>query len=109
MPVETPEAKPAASATNRAQIVEENFLRALDALAREEWPPGDPAPDLDAGVREGRLLTKRRLVELFESQVAARHLDMEARPMRARVEGFYTIGSAGHEGNAALAAALRPT
>lgn len=109
MPVETPEAKPAASATNRAKIVEENFLRELERLATEEWPQGDPAPDLEADVREGWLLTNRRLIELFESQVAARHLDIEARAMRARGEGFYTIGSAGHEGNAALAAALRPT
>ena len=29
--------------------------------------------------------------------------------LRAQGEGFYTIGSAGHEGNAAVAAALRPT
>src|SRR5262245_30303957 len=36
-------------------------------------------------------------------------LDLAARWLRARGKGFYTIGSAGHEGNAAVAAALRPT
>ena len=29
--------------------------------------------------------------------------------MQAKGEGFYTIGSSGHEGNAAVAAAFRPT
>jgi len=41
--------------------------------------------------------------------VASRHLDYAARALRARNEGFYTIGSSGHEGNAAVAAALRPS
>ncbi|MBI4719575.1 MAG: MFS transporter [Planctomycetes bacterium] len=47
-------------------------------------------------------LTCRDAVELFESQIVARHQDIESRAMRARNEGFYTIGSAGHEGNAVL-------
>jgi 2-oxoisovalerate dehydrogenase E1 component len=34
---------------------------------------------------------------------------LAARRLRASNDGFYTIGSAGHEGNAAVAAALRPT
>ncbi|HKY90279.1 MAG TPA: thiamine pyrophosphate-dependent enzyme [Nevskiaceae bacterium] len=49
------------------------------------------------------------LVELFESQVLSRQLDYHARRLRARNESFYTIGSAGHEGNAAIAKALRVT
>ncbi len=48
----------------------------------------------------GTALTCRVGVELFESQIVARHQDIVAREMRARNEGFYTIGSAGHEGNA---------
>ncbi|WP_442929919.1 thiamine pyrophosphate-dependent enzyme [Micromonospora sp. WMMC241] len=36
-------------------------------------------------------------------------LDLAGRWLRGFGEGYYTIGSAGHEGNAALAAALRPT
>jgi 2-oxoisovalerate dehydrogenase E1 component len=47
-------------------------------------------------------LTGQDLIELFESQLIARHQDLEARNMRARNEGFYTIGSAGHEGNAVI-------
>src|SRR3546814_7706746 len=35
--------------------------------------------------------------------------DRLSRTLQARGEGFYTIGSSGHEGNAAVAAALRVT
>jgi 2-oxoisovalerate dehydrogenase E1 component len=38
---------------------------------------------------------------------ASRHLDLQARRMRARGQGHYTIGSAGHESNALVAAATR--
>ena len=48
-------------------------------------------------------------LELFDAQLLSRHLDHAARWLRGRGLGFYTIGSAGHEGNAAVAAALRPT
>ena len=46
---------------------------------------------------------------LFDAQLASRHLDHAARWLRAEGQGFYTIGSAGHEANALVAAALRPT
>jgi 2-oxoisovalerate dehydrogenase E1 component len=48
-------------------------------------------------------------LELFDAQLGSRHLDLAARWLRAQGKGFYTIGSSGHEGNAAVAAALRPT
>src|SRR5437868_366007 len=54
-------------------------------------------------------LTGAELVELFESQILSRQLDLNARRMQARKEGFYTIGSSGHEGTAAIAKALRLT
>jgi 2-oxoisovalerate dehydrogenase E1 component len=47
--------------------------------------------------------------ELFRAMASSRVLDIKARELRAEGRGFYTIGSAGHEANAALAAALRPT
>ena len=46
--------------------------------------------------------------QLFDAQLTSRHLDLAARWLRSFDEGFYTIGSSGHEGNAAVAAALRP-
>ncbi len=54
----------------------------------------------------GRLAQVRGV---FDAQVTSRHLDLEARRLRAKGHGYYTIGSAGHEANAAVAAVLRPT
>jgi 2-oxoisovalerate dehydrogenase E1 component len=50
-----------------------------------------------------------RCLELFDAQLGSRHLDFAARWLQAQGKGYYTIGSSGHEGNAAVAAALRPT
>src|SRR5690625_7138481 len=47
-------------------------------------------------------------LELFDAQLGSRHLDLIARQLRAEGTVFYPFGSAGHEGNAAVAAALRP-
>ncbi len=63
---------------------------------------GDP-------VRDGSALTVGAALELFAAQMGSRHLDLTAKWLRERGQGFYTIGSSGHEGNAAVAAALRPT
>lgn len=54
-------------------------------------------------------LTGEQALQLFDSQLQSRHLDLAARYLRARNSGFYTIGGFGHEGNAAVAAALRVT
>ncbi|HEV7651713.1 MAG TPA: thiamine pyrophosphate-dependent enzyme [Actinophytocola sp.] len=82
-------------------------------------PPADPVDVAftDAvrtlrprGVRPPRSgLTAGRALALFDAQAASRHLDLAARWLRAEGDGFYTIGSAGHESNAAVAMALRPT
>ncbi|WP_072805937.1 thiamine pyrophosphate-dependent enzyme [Rhodococcoides yunnanense] len=57
----------------------------------------------------GSELTPARALELFDAQLGSRHLDLAARWLRSTGRGYYTIGSSGHEGNAALAGALRPT
>src|SRR5215831_2911875 len=41
-------------------------------------------------------------LQLFESQLLCRLIDVESHELRARGEGYYTICSAGHEGNAPL-------
>ncbi|QNE20501.1 MFS transporter [Kribbella qitaiheensis] len=46
---------------------------------------------------------------LYDAQLGSRHADLAARWLQSKGLGFYTIGSAGHEGNAAVAAALKPT
>ncbi len=84
---------------DRAEIVHENFLR---RVRDNDLPATTEAVSLaDAG------LSPAQLVEIFESQVLSRQLDNHSRALQARGEGFYTIGSSGHEGNAAVAAALR--
>ncbi|MEV6306804.1 transketolase C-terminal domain-containing protein [Actinoplanes sp. NPDC051861] len=84
------------------QNLDERFRDAVSALRPPEdgRVPGDP-------VREDSTLTGARARDLFDAQLTARHLDLAARWLRSFNEGFQTVGSAGHEGNAAVAAALR--
>ncbi|MCO6439655.1 MAG: MFS transporter [Nitrococcus mobilis] len=97
--------KHTAQIINRAEIVDRNFLQLLQTW--DEPLPRRPA--LTEPVRNDSTLSGTAFLELFESQMLSRHLDFEARAMRARNEGFYTIGSAGHEGNAALGRLTRHT
>jgi len=46
---------------------------------------------------------------LWRAQVESRLIDHAARWLQSQQLGYYTIGSAGHESNAAVALALRPT
>ena len=85
---------------DRAEIVHENFLKRVSG---SDFPsPVSHVLPAEAG------LTPEHLVGMFRSQVLSRQLDRTSRKLQARGEGFYTIGSSGHEGNAAVAAALRP-
>ncbi len=84
---------------DRAQIVHENFLR---RVAAGEFPARRAVISLHESD-----LTAAQLVQLFRSMVLSRQLDRTSRQMQARGEGFYTIGSSGHEGMAAIAAAFR--
>jgi 2-oxoisovalerate dehydrogenase E1 component len=80
----------------------------LDRVAHLTPPTGAPTPP-DQPLAPGSSLSGRRLGVVFDAQVASRHLDHTARWLRTRQRGFYTIGSSGHEANALVAAALRPT
>ncbi len=70
---------------------------ALGVASRDASAPAGPG----LGAAEARAL--------LDAQLESRHTDLAARQLRAEGHGFYTIGSAGHESNAAVAAALRPT
>jgi 2-oxoisovalerate dehydrogenase E1 component len=87
------------------QGLDEAEAQLLDAVTAIDVPVSTAAPD--DPVAPGSSLTWRRVEVLFEAQVASRHLDHAARWLRAEGQGFYTIGSAGHESNAFVAAALR--
>lgn len=54
-------------------------------------------------------ITGARCLGLFTAQVLSRQADLAARRLGASGQGFYSIGSSGHEGNVALAAASRVT
>ncbi|MFG2059075.1 transketolase C-terminal domain-containing protein [Micromonospora sp. NPDC048930] len=86
------------------QDLDDRFRAALGEL-------GAPARRRDLGERlsDGAPLTGAQALALFDAQVTSRLLDLAGRWLRSFGEGYYTIGSAGHEGNAAVAAALRPT
>lgn len=80
----------------RVEIVHSNFLR---RVAEEDYPDG---ADAVSG------LTQSDAVRLYRAQVLSRALDLQSRVMQKQGKGFYTIGSSGHEGMAAVAHALRP-
>ncbi len=73
--------------------LEQHLLAALGALE----PPGDPVPR-HTGAEE-----------LWQAQAASRHCDFAARWLQKEGRSFYSIGSAGHESNAVVALATRPT
>jgi 2-oxoisovalerate dehydrogenase E1 component len=87
-----------------AEPIDDYFTTTVSAMAPSHRKVG--AADL---VREGSALTGQGALDLFDAQLGSRHLDLAARWLRSRGTGYYTIGSAGHESNAAVAAALRPT
>jgi 2-oxoisovalerate dehydrogenase E1 component len=86
------------------QDLDERFREAVGALTTPDERRGSADP-----VRDGSGLTGARALELFDAQLTSRHLDLASRWLRSFGEGFYTIGSSGHEGNAAVAAAVRHT
>ncbi|MFC0002918.1 transketolase C-terminal domain-containing protein [Micromonospora siamensis] len=86
------------------QDLDDRFRETLAALAAAPQPRDRGEP-----VSDGAALTGQQLLEIFDAQVTSRQLDLAGRWLRSFGEGFYTIGSAGHESNAAVAAALRPT
>ncbi len=86
---------------NRAEIIH----KAFPARVRS----GDlPASDLRITLEEVGL-EPRELVDLFETQLMSRQLDITSRRLRARNESYYTIGSSGHEGNAVFGKTFRVT
>lgn len=87
---------------NRAEVVDANLR---DLLARAT---GSGRAHRAEVVSPSSGLTGFELLRLIEAQFQARQLDLLARRLKERDRGYYTIGSAGHEGNAAVAAALRP-
>jgi 2-oxoisovalerate dehydrogenase E1 component len=81
---------------DRADIVDEAFRTRV------------ASGDFPAGSAPTGPLTDTEAVAIFRAQCLSRNLDRRSRKMQAAGQGYYTIGSSGHEGMAAVASALRP-
>ncbi|MFE5285749.1 thiamine pyrophosphate-dependent enzyme [Nocardia sp. NPDC056611] len=83
----------------------------LDQWFRAEVTAATPGPARAQGetIDAASGLTGELALALFDAQATSRHLDLAARRLGRDGHGYYSIGSAGHEGNAAVAAALRVT
>ncbi|MFK8012934.1 MAG: thiamine pyrophosphate-dependent enzyme [Marinicellaceae bacterium] len=84
---------------NRAQVVDDNFIEFVENLKTNK-----PFLELD-----DYGLTDESFLDIFESQIISRQLDLMARALRLENKVFYTIGSSGHEGNAMLGRLTRHT
>ena len=82
---------------DRPTIIDEAFVRRVSAS-------DFPAPRSNSMIHS---VPAHQLVDLFDTQIMSRHLDLWAR--RSKGKTFYSIGSSGHEGTAAMAAATRNT
>ncbi len=84
---------------NRAAIIDQNFIDHVNSLES-----ATTAFDLsETG------MDRTTFLELFESQIMSRQLDLMARELRLENKVFYTIGSSGHEGNTLLGRLTRHT
>lgn len=83
---------------DRAKVVDENFVK----FVKEQKFPASRLSAVDCSQ-----LNRVIFLSLFESQIISRHIDLKARDLKEKGIGFYTIGSSGHEGNAAIAACFR--
>ncbi len=78
------------------ESIDDHVVRRLN-----DWPA---RPEVRTSVPDPGML-----LAYFDAQLQSRHLDLALRWLQSQGEAFYTIGSAGHESNAAVAMALRPT
>ncbi|MFC9437159.1 thiamine pyrophosphate-dependent enzyme [Nocardia sp. NPDC057030] len=89
----------AKAGSSPGKVLDDRFRAAVEALTPGQAAVAEIAPGITGEV----------LLELFESQATSRQLDLAARQLGASKRGYYSIGSSGHEGNAALGVALRVT
>lgn len=86
---------------DRAKAIDEQFVHALRS-GRFPESQSRITPSVAGMGRDD-------FIALFESQMVSRQLDLMARILKDQGLGFYTIGSSGHEGNAAVARVFRHT
>ena len=67
--------------SDRAQIVHQNFL---NKVKKNDLPSLSDYDISSSG------LSKDTAIQIFESQILSRHLDLQSRKLQAQGEGFYT-------------------
>ncbi|VEB33844.1 pyruvate/2-oxoglutarate dehydrogenase subunit E1 [Legionella sainthelensi] len=77
---------------DRAIVVDERFV---SRIQQADFPKSKSTMDPETAE-----LDKKTAIDLFDSQIKSRLLDLIARQLKEKGLSFYTIGSSGHEGNA---------
>ena len=86
---------------NRAEVVDQNFIK---FVTERHFPEAISSTNMaESG------LTAEEFMDLFETQIMSRQMDLRARILKNQNECYYTIGSAGHESNAVWGKAFRLT
>jgi 2-oxoisovalerate dehydrogenase E1 component len=98
--VENPSASSSGNVFERLHSIEQKFLHALS-------PSLCPSPSASPSRFLNSTLTPAKALECIQSQFISRLLDLEARTLKEEGTGFYTIASAGHEGNVVVGDLLR--
>jgi len=84
---------------DRANVIDEQFITRVSQVnfpaARSNTNPAQVKMD------------KKIAIELFDSQIKSRLLDLIARQLKEKGLSYYTIGSSGHEGNAVFGQVFR--
>lgn len=86
---------------DRASVVDEQFLR---RVLQGDFPQANSTMSPSTAD-----LDKKTALDLFDSQIKSRLLDLIARQLKEKGLSFYTIGSSGHEGNAVFGQVFRAT
>ncbi len=77
---------------DRASVVDEQFLK---RVRQADFPAAKSTTSFAAIGMD-----KKTAIDLFDSQIKSRQLDLIARQLKEKGLSYYTIGSSGHEGNA---------
>ncbi len=86
---------------NRAEAIDKNFV---SYVQEKKFPQARSSTGLgEAG------LSAAEFMDLFETQIMSRQMDLRARILKNQNECYYTIGSSGHEGNAVWGKVFRLT
>lgn len=84
---------------DRASVVDQQFI---ERVGKADFPK--PLSPISPAAAE---LDKKTAIELFDSQIKSRILDLIARQLKDKGLSYYTIGSSGHEGNAVFGEVFR--